>query len=203
MSALKDRPQARSEENHVTVHLQGTMPDDLRRTLEQTTFRSDELINLLRASIASRTLAPAMEASPLPATPQMARSLQARENWLRSIDEEFGTFSRQDVAELRGSTRPNRNMAADLQEKGKIIAYRRGNSYRIPAFQFTDTGQVRPAMPKLIAAAADAGWDTQDLLAWLTNYNRNLPGNKRPVDCLDDADRVIELLEATVEEQLA
>lgn len=201
MSGLKDRPQAKAEEDEVTVHLRGVLPDELRRALEQTTFRSDELVNFLRGALACRTLAPAMEASPVPATPQMARSLQARENWLRSIDEEFGTLSRQEVAELRGAKGRNRSMAAEMQDKGQIIAYQRGNSYRIPAFQFTGTGQVRPAVPKLIAAAHNADWDSQDLLAWLTNHNRNFPGGKRPVDCLDDVDRVLEVLEVTVEEQ--
>lgn len=131
-----------------------------------------------------------LEASKHPVSPQLARSIQARENWLRSIEEEFGTLSRQEVGDLRGARGSNRNMAADLQFKGKIVAFRRGKSFRIPAFQFTEGGQIRAVIPQLIAVARSAGWDDQDLLAWLTNPNLHFPDAKRPVDCLDDVDRV-------------
>lgn len=201
MSALKDRPQTGADTGAVTMHVQGKLTDQLREVLDRSTLSADVLQPVLQSLLAAVDLAPAMEASKLTASPQMARSLQARENWLRSIEEEFGTFSRQEVAELRGSKGTNRSMAADLQAKGQILAYRRGNTYRIPKFQFTDTGHVRPSLPRLIAAATDAGWDSQDLLAWLTNPNTHFPEGKRPVDFLDETGRILEVFTATVEEQ--
>lgn len=201
MSALKDRPPAGTDTEEVTMRVQGVIPDELREAIGRVAVPADVLRPILQSVQAFRDLAPAMEASKFTASPQMARSLQARENWLRSIEEEFGTLSRQEVAELRGSKGANRSMAADLQSKGQILAFRRGNSFRIPQFQFTEAGHIRPALPRLIAAATDAGWDDQDLLVWLTNPNRHFPEGKRPVDCLDDVDRILEVFTATVEEQ--
>lgn len=200
MSTLKTPGRGKAVHSDLTLHMDGLIPDSVRDTLREAVLPAQEFTRLLSDYYAALSLAPAMAASPTAASPQMARSLQARENWLRSIEDEFGTYSRQEVAELRGSKGKNRGMAAEMQEKGQIIAFRRGNAYRVPAFQFDAAGQVIPAIPRIIAVARNSGWEDQDILVWLTNPNTHFPEGRRPVDCLDDADRVVGVLAATIEE---
>lgn len=202
MSALKDRPKAHAATGgEVTVRVSGKVTREVQEALDKVKIPASMIQPVLENLLAAFSLAPVMESAEVTASPQMARSLQARENWLRSIEKEFGALTRQQVAEMRGSKGTNRSMAAAMQAKGLILDYRRGNSFKVPAFQFTETGEVRPAVPLLIDAARQAGWDDMDLLIWLTNPNTHFPEGKRPVDVLDNTDRVLEVFTATVGEQ--
>lgn len=201
MSALKSQPDRQEDTAELLVHLQGELSEQLRQTISRVKLPAASIGPMLQNIVAAMELAPAMEAAEAAASPQMARSLQARENWLRSIDDEFGTFTRQEVAELRGSPGKNRGMAADMQERGEIIAYRRGNAFRIPAFQLDVSGHALPVMPRIIAEAREAGWEDQDILVWLTNPNTHFPDGKRPVDCLGDVEGVMAALRASIEAQ--
>ena len=176
----------------VPVRVRGHLEPEVASVLADSTIPADELNHVVMQWVARRSLAPAMETARTPVSPQLARSLQARENWLRDVETEFGTYSRQEVAQLRGAKGTNRSMAGDLKNSGQIIAYRRGNADRIPMFQFTGTGgQIRSAMPALIRLARENGWEDIDLLAWLTNPNTYFPEGTRPVDHLDDVELVL------------
>jgi len=180
------------ETETVPVRVLGHLQPDVASVLADSGIPAAELNHLVTQWVARRSLAPAMETAQTPVPPQLARSLQARENWLRGVESEFGTYSRQEIAQLRGAKGTNRSMAGDLKNSGQIITYRRGNSDRIPAFQFTETGgQIRSAMPALIRLARENGWEDLDLLAWLTNPNTYFPEGTRPVDHLDDVELVL------------
>lgn len=120
---------------------------------------------------------------PMPAG--FTRSIQATENAWRRIENEFGLLTSTEVAERVGSKSKHRNLASGLRLRGQILGVQRLNAYRYPAFQFTGTGEVKPAIPKLIEAAAEAGWSTSSLVLWLCNPSGTFSGD-RPVDHLDD-----------------
>lgn len=177
--------------DQVVVQVEGHLDSQTAQTLAETPIPSEYLRTLAMHISARRSLAPAMESAKVAASPQLARSLQARENWLRGLEHEFGTLSRQEVATLRGARSTNRSMAGEMREKGQILGYRRGNADRFPAFQFGDGGQVRPAMPKLISLARENGWEDLDVLVWLTNPSTYFADQARPVDHLDEIETVL------------
>lgn len=154
------------------------------------------------ASTASRmarslaALGPAMSAVRGAASPQLARALMATENVWASVEAEFGLLTSMDVAALIGSKKSSRSLAADQRAAGKIMGVRRGNAYRYPGFQFDRAnGRVIPAIPSLIAAARDVGWDDEDLILWLVSPSGYVAGG-RPVDHLEDPDLVNTLVQA-------
>lgn len=137
-------------------------------------------------------LGAAMATSPVAVSPQMARSLQAAENIWRSIEREFGMPTSKEVSELLGSRKPNRSIASTLRNEGSIIGVMRANSYRFPGFQFdADKGTVVPAMPQLITLARENGRSDEDLVFWLTSPSSFFHEQDRPVDHLDEEDRVL------------
>lgn len=137
-------------------------------------------------------LGAAMATTPVPVSPQTARSLQAAENIWRSIAREFGMPTSVEVAELLGSRKPNRSMASGLRNEGSIVGIMRGNSYRFPGFQFdADKAAVVTAMPKLIALARENERSDEDLVFWLTSPSSFFHEQDRPVDHLHEEDRVL------------
>ena len=103
-------------------------------------------------------LGTAMAANSAPASPQLARSLQAAENAWRRIEAEFGMYSSLEVGGILGARKPNRNAASEKRSGGQVIGILRGNSYRYPGLQFDrNSGGILPVVPKLIAAARENG----------------------------------------------
>ena len=70
-----------------------------------------------------------MAADPAPISPQLAQSLQAQENWWRKLETEHPWFTSTQAAQQLGRS-ANRNYASRLRKDGKLLGYRRANSYR-------------------------------------------------------------------------
>jgi hypothetical protein len=139
----------------------------------------------------AHSLGAAMAASPNTVSPQLARSLQAAENIWRRIDHEFGLLTSVQVASLL-TLKPTRTPAAQLRSDGKIVGVLRGNSYRFPGFQFDKArGAVRPVMANLITLARDNGRSDEDLVFWMTSPSSYFHEEDRPVDHLDEEERVL------------
>ena len=140
----------------------------------------------------ANSLGAAMAASANTVSPQMARSLQAAENTLRRIEHEFGLLTSVEVAELLGSRKPNRSVAAAQRAAGQIVGIMRGNSYRFPGFQFDrEAASVLPVIPKLIALARENDRSDEDLIFWLYSPSSFFPEKDRPVDHIRQEDRVL------------
>lgn len=121
-------------------------------------------------------------------SPQLAQALQATESVWKDVESEYGMLTSTDVARLIGSKESSRSLAANQRAVGKLIGIKRGNRYVYPGFQFDlRSDKVHPAIPGLIAVAAEVGWDEEDLVFWLVSPSGYFRG-ERPVDHLDDAD---------------
>lgn len=152
----------------------------------------DAVINMRRSLVA---LASAATAVRVPVSPQMARGVQATENAWREMDAEFGLLSGAEVADLAGSkARSRTGYASDQRRAGKLLGIRRRNAYLYPGFQFDGTGRVRPIIPALLSVATRYGVSPEGLAQWLCARTGQL-GDQRPVDHLDEQDRVLEAAE--------
>ncbi|MDG3017212.1 hypothetical protein [Speluncibacter jeojiensis] len=155
----------------------------------------------LAASVATtlrsaRALGVALESVDLPATPSIARAVQAEENRWRSIEAEFGLLSSLEVGELLGSRSSNpRSAASDRHRAGKLLGVRRGRETRYPGFQFSH-GTVLPVIADLVALARRHQWSEQELALWLIAPTGWLD-DRRPVDVLAaDSDAVLAAADA-------
>lgn len=111
-------------------------------------------------------------------SPQMARSVQATVNLLRSVEHKWGMYSPAEAGKLLGSSseRASRNLALTWHKRGQLLAvtYRSGNRY--PGFQFDRSGDVVNAVPKLRALAEEHQWSERDLFYWLVTPRSRLDG---------------------------
>jgi hypothetical protein len=139
-----------------------------------------------------RALGPAMASNPAPASPQLARSLQAAENVWRRIDSEFGMFSSVEVGAMLGARKPNRNAASEKRSAGQLIGILRGNSYRYPGFQFDrERGEILPVISRLITLARENGRSDDDLIHWLISPSSYFQEARRPVDFIREEDLLL------------
>jgi len=122
---------------------------------------------------------------PIPAG--FTRAIQATENAWRRIEREHGLLTSTEVAGVVGPKSRHRSLASDMRRRGQILGVQRLNSYRYPRFQFTASGEVKPAIPALIEAASEAGWSTSSLVLWLCNPSGAFSGDL-PVNHLGDDD---------------
>lgn len=145
--------------------------------------------NTLRSVLA---LGVAVQAVDTPATPQIARAVQATENRWRAIESEFGLLDSTAVARLLGSRASNaRSFTAEHRKAGKVLGIRRGKSYLYPSFQFDANGVVRLAIPTIIRLATGADWSSESTAIWLCSPSGWL-ADRRPVDLLEtEPDAVI------------
>lgn len=146
------------------------------------------VLNMYRGAAA---LGPALSAVDEPASPQMARSVQASVNRRRKVFEEYRFLNSQEVAEVLGSRSSNRALASDHRTKGRILGVKRGNGYAYPKFQFDEVShQVRPVIPELIALAQANDWSEEDLLLWLVTPTGYFD-DTRPIEHFDDPEDIL------------
>jgi hypothetical protein len=151
----------------------------------------EQAVANMRRSLAA--LGSAASAIDLPASPQMARGVQATENAWRAMDAEFGLLSGSEVARLLGSkARSAAGFAADRRKAGKLLGIRRRNAFVYPGFQFDlAAGAVLPVIPALLELVARYGKSPEGLAQWLCARTGQL-GDERPVDHLHEVERVLE-----------
>lgn len=119
-------------------------------------------------------LGPALRSAAPDASPQMARAVQARENFYDRIRAAYGLLTSDEAGQLMGSRakRPA-NTASAARDKGRLVALDRGRYALYPGFQFDDAGKPRPLIASLRSKAERVGLGETDLVEWLcapTNY---------------------------------
>ncbi|GGG64679.1 hypothetical protein GCM10011374_30450 [Kocuria dechangensis] len=138
-----------------------------------------------------KALGTAMAAAPQPISPELARSLQAQENWWRTIEADHQMLSSAEVAELVGKT-SHRSYASRRRQKGRLLGYRRGSSYLYPTFQFDlSTRTVLPVIEDLLATSRGYGVPDEDLVMWLCTPSAYFEEQDEPVNHLHHPDGVL------------
>ncbi len=145
-------------------------------------MRSAESWGSMLRSLAA--LGPALASAAPEASPQLARSVQARENFYERISETHGLLTSEEAGRRMGSRsqRPA-NAAIQARESGRLVALRRGRYVLFPGFQFEESGQPRPVIAALRRKAAEYGLDETDLVEWLCLPSNHLAGST-PADVL-------------------
>lgn len=125
---------------------------------------------ILERAMSTRVLGAVMAASPEPTSPELARSLQAEENWWRKIENEFALLNSSETAVLLGAKAGNNRIASSQRAAGKIIGFERRHALRFPQFQFDLTNHVVfPVIPQLIAVARSFDFSDEDLMLWMSS----------------------------------
>ncbi len=151
-----------------------------------------EVAQWAEAKLGAKVLGAAMASNPSMVSPEMARSLQAEENWWRTIEETFQPLSSTQAAELLGASKTNRNYASSQRAAGKLLGFTRNGRTRLPDFQFDFArGAVRPIIPQLIRVSRSNGVPDEDLILWLVSRSTFFAELDRPVDHLDDPGRLL------------
>jgi hypothetical protein len=121
------------------------------------------------------------------ASPQLARSVQARENFYERISKEHGLLTSEEAGRRMGSrSKRPANAAIQAREDGRLVALRRGRYVLFPGFQFEDSGQPRQVIAELRRKADEHGLDETDLVEWLCLPSNHLEGST-PADVLGAA----------------
>lgn len=138
------------------------------------------------------TLRPALAALPIPVSAEMIQGVVATEDAWRAMEAEFGLLTGAEIAVLAGSkARVPNGYARDKRKAGKLIGVQRRNTILYPGFQVNlTTGKERDAIPRLITVIREHGRSEEDLAQWLCDPSGYLGGD-RPVDHLDDPDKVV------------
>jgi hypothetical protein len=139
-----------------------------------------------------QALGAAIHVAHAPLSPALARSVQAEQNLYDDIEREFGLLTSAEAGRRMGSrSSALRNAATAARREGRLLAVRRGSYWLFPGFQFDAEG-LRPVVAELIALARDRGRGEAGLVQWLCSPTTYL-GGARPVDVLDDPDRLLEV----------
>lgn len=152
-----------------------------------------EDVALARRSVAA--LGPAIQSVAHRVSPSLTRAVQARENLYADIEDEFGLFSSAEAGQRMGSrSAARRNAATAARREGRLLGLRRGGYLLFPGFQF-DAHGVRPVIADLVETGRKHHWHEASLIEWLCSPTTYLDG-VRPVDVLDDAERVVQVAQA-------
>lgn len=143
-----------------------------------------------RARKAVAALGEAMDAVRVPASPQLARAVQAQRNLYSEIESEFGMLSSSQAGERMGSrSSAKRNLAIAARKSGRLLGIQRGAYVQFPGFQFDDQG-ARPMIEDLIQVGNHCGRTEEGLVQWLVSPTTYLDG-RRPVDVIDDPEKLL------------
>lgn len=154
------------------------------------------LTRVVNEMYAIDALGAAMASAPEPVSPELARSLQAQENWWRKIEREFPSLSSREVAELLGAKSTNRNFASQQRRAGKLLGYTRRHAALFPVFQFDQAkGLVRPVIPQLLEVTRRHNVPDEDVVLWMVAYSSLFPEQDRPVDHMDDPEALLSAAE--------
>ena len=141
------------------------------------------------------SLREAMSALPEPISPQLARSVQAEENWWRKIESDHAMLTSTETATLLGKS-SNRAYAAHQRKQGRMLGYKRGNSYRYPKFQFDLRSRtVHPVILDLLLVSQGYGVPDEELVMWLCTPSGYFEEQDEPVHHLHDHDALLKAAE--------
>lgn len=137
----------------------------------------------------------AIHAAHLTASPALAAATQAQQNLYDALAAEFGLLTSTEVGERLGSRAvAKRNVAGAARSEGRLLALRRGRYLLYPGFQFDATG-IRPVIAELRGIGDEYDWDDASLIEWLLSPTTYL-GGLRPVDVIDEPDRLLTVARA-------
>lgn len=156
------------------------------------------LVELAREQSAADELADAMARMLNVIPPATARAVQAGENAVHAIEDEFGLLTSSEVSALLGSSSSaaaTRSLANDMRAAGKLLFVRRLNKFLYPGFQFDRIrGRASPLAKSLLDMAGETGWEPEDVVLWLCSPTTYFEDGSRPVDHFDsDPDRVLDV----------
>jgi hypothetical protein len=118
--------------------------------------------------------------------PSDAAVVLSRRNAKRRAEllREFGALNGEQIAEEHSRAANRHALAARWRKEGRIfgVPYRSQTLY--PAFQFDESGALRPAIALVLAALPRARMSDWETALWWTAANGRLDG-RRPVDLLD------------------
>lgn len=153
------------------------------------------LRNVLVYRGAVSSLERALGTLPTTVDPATARAVQATENIWRRIESEFGLLSSAKVGALLGASNANRAYAADLRQRGELLATLRKNGYVFPGYQFDhEAGAVRPWVAPLLSLAESHERSAADVIMWMMSPTTYFDGD-RPADHVGDAERLLSVAE--------
>jgi hypothetical protein len=122
-------------------------------------------------------------------SPAVARSIQARINFIREIGRDYGLLSGFAVREELDID-PHTPMPRMFG-----ICYRREGLY--PAFLFEPSPdlpgkqRIKPVVAELAKLADEYEWDDEDVAFWLVSPTSWLASGGKPVDYMDDVEKVL------------
>lgn len=152
----------------------------------------DTVANLLVTRKRHSNLQRAVEKLPTTVLPGIALGVQATENAVRGIENEFGLLTSSEVSGLLGS-KSSRSYASELRKRGKILGLERLNSYVYPGFQFDKyNGTIKPVIEPLRELSEQLGRTDRGLIFWLCSASTYFGGD-RPVDHIDEPDLLIDV----------
>lgn len=158
----------------------------------------DWVLQLVRTESSSESFRQSVTKLPDTVTPATAAALQATENSIRAMEEEFGMLDSTELARLLGSKAAPRSFATELRNKGRVLGVRRLNAFVYPGFQFDQRhGAVKPVIAPLLSLAKKHGWEPVEVALWLCSPTTYLSDDGRPVDVLDDTNLVVKAAEGS------
>ena len=116
----------------------------------------------------------------------------------RTMAQEHGLYTITEAAHRLGFGHGHNLRATRLTGKGRVLAVRRGDTFRYPGFQFDEpSGRALPAVKDVVRRGRWAGWTDEQVALWFYAPNRLLQG-KRPVDVRGDEEKLISTAEADI-----
>ncbi|NJC24419.1 hypothetical protein BJ994_003495 [Arthrobacter pigmenti] len=158
---------------------------------QMATFSRSLDYQLRNAMLSTEVLRSTLSVLDEPPSTQAIRGLLATEHLWREIEDEFGMLTAAEVADKVGSKAKARNgYALDKRKAGGLIGVERLNSIVYPGFQFTSTGTILSAVPRLVNIIKEHAKSEEGLVQWLCSPSGYLEGD-RPVDHMDDIEAVV------------
>lgn len=178
-------------EHHGVVQVRGATATEVSDALE--TYARLRDLQGFHVTATKDSLVDALMRVQVPLTPPAsvrgAQRLAARRDALLTTP----AFSHATLAKLRGQkVSSSRTWFYRQQSKGRTFAVSRKGQTVIPAFQMTDTGDVRPELAPLIAPLQTAGLDGWAIWQWLTSPTAWLSGETPERVAVTDPDRAAE-----------
>ncbi|WP_120006450.1 hypothetical protein [Nesterenkonia muleiensis] len=147
--------------------------------------------DLLQRRSAFADFARDVELKPDLVHPSVAWHVVAVDHMWRKLIDKYGVYTSADIARLRGANPQNRSVATNLAKRENILSFTRAGKKLYPRFQFKGD-RAHPEWKHIVEPLLNAGWDSQDILLWLTGPNGAIDG-REPAELIgtDEVNKVI------------